>query len=126
MMPFISFLGPLLLTAMGSLSIAVCYQAIAHMLFPAKPKKTRQTFRYVVPKLKQAATLDCVKVEDPNPNSDWPRFSTGGCAVTSDGACSTTGFEDARESTPDPMDTLEPSRPPSPKTRPLLFCPLRV
>ena len=130
MMPFISFLGPVLLTAMGSISLAVCYQAIMHMVLPKRERKeARQTFRYVVPKLKEIAPLDSVKVHEAA-SGDWPRFSTGGCAISSDGNCSTnrstSGFEDARESTPDPMDTMEVPIPPSTKTRPPIFCPLRV
>ena len=132
MMPFISFMGPVLLTAMGSVSLVVCYQAILHLLMPDKTthkgKKTRQTFQYVVPKLKEAALLSSVKVDQP---SDWPRFSTGGCAVTSDGSCSTTAFEDARESSPDPMDSKQPfpsvgATGADTKEDPTVFCPLRV
>lgn len=96
------FLGPLILTAMGSISLVVCYQALFHLLSPQPPKKkTIHPARYVVPRLKPAAALDSVVVSDVA--SDV--FSNVVSVVVSDSASvadsnSVVSFEDAKESTP--------------------------
>lgn len=80
------FLGPLILTAMGSISLVVCYQVLFHLLSPQPPKKkTVQPARFVVPRLKPAAALDSVVVSD---------------SISVADSNSVVSFEDAKESTP--------------------------